>query len=102
MGRLNRIWFRKDIGWWMVTLGGEKVRLATGRQNKTLAQQKFHELTAGHPFHEGVSKRDLASPIPYTAMFPGRLCTLGLYGAKEKGLAVLQVLFRSEVARGGF
>lgn len=46
MGRLNRIWFRKDIGWWMVTLGGEKIRLAQGRANKKLADQKFHELAA--------------------------------------------------------
>lgn len=46
MPRLNRIWFRKDIGWWMVTLGGKKVRLAKGRANKKQAEQKFHELKA--------------------------------------------------------
>ncbi len=44
MARPNKIWFRKDIGWWMVTLGGEKIRLAQGRESKKLATQKFHEL----------------------------------------------------------
>ena len=44
MARPNRIWFRKDIGWWMITLGGKKVRLTQGRENKKLAEQKFHEL----------------------------------------------------------
>lgn len=43
MARPNKIWFRKDTGWWMVTLGGKKVRLAEGRTNKKLAEQKFHE-----------------------------------------------------------
>ena len=46
MARPNKIWFRKDIGWWMVTLGGQKVRLVQGRENKKLAQDKFHELAA--------------------------------------------------------
>jgi integrase len=49
MSRPNKIWFRKDIGWWMVTLGGEKIRLSQGRQNKKLAHQKFHELAAVRP-----------------------------------------------------
>ncbi len=44
MPRLNRIWFRKDIGWWMVTLAGKKVRLVEGRPNRKQAEQKFHEL----------------------------------------------------------
>ena len=44
--RPNKVWFRKDIGCWMVTLGGKKHRLAEGRQNKKLAEQKFHELAA--------------------------------------------------------
>jgi len=44
MARPNRIWFRKDIGWWMITLGGKKIRLAQGKENKKLAEQKFHEL----------------------------------------------------------
>ena len=46
MGRPNRIWFRKDIGWWMVTLGGKKVRLAQGKENRRQAEQKFYELAA--------------------------------------------------------
>ena len=49
MGRPNKIWFRKDIGRWMVTLGGVKVRLAEGKQNKRLAQDKFHELSLQCP-----------------------------------------------------
>lgn len=44
MARPNKVWFRKDIGWWMVTIGGEKIRLAEGRANRKLAEQKFHEL----------------------------------------------------------
>jgi len=44
MARPNKIWFRKDTGWWMITLGGKKIRLAQGRENKKLAEQKFHEL----------------------------------------------------------
>jgi integrase len=44
MPRPNKIWFRKDVGYWMVTLGGRKVRLAKGRENRQQAQQKFHEL----------------------------------------------------------
>lgn len=46
MSRPNKIWFRKDVGWWMVTLGGRKMRLAQGRKNRRLAQEKFHELAA--------------------------------------------------------
>jgi len=46
MSRPNKIWFRRDIGWWMVTLGGSKLRLAQGRANKKAAEQKFHELKA--------------------------------------------------------
>ena len=46
MGRLNKIWFRKDTGWWMVTLGGVKTRLVQGKENRKLAEQKFHELAA--------------------------------------------------------
>jgi len=44
MPRPSKIWFRKDVGCWMVTLGGRKVRLAKGRENRQQAQQKFHEL----------------------------------------------------------
>jgi integrase len=44
MPRPNKIWFRKDIGHWMVTIDGRKVRLAQGRTNKVEAERKFHEL----------------------------------------------------------
>src|ERR1700722_4875475 len=44
MSRPNKIWFRKDVGWWMVTINGKRIRLAQGRENRKLAQQKFHEL----------------------------------------------------------
>ena len=46
MPRPNKIWFRKDTGWWMVTIHGKKVRLAKGRKNRKEAQKKFHELMA--------------------------------------------------------
>jgi integrase len=49
MPRPNSIWFRKDTGWWMVTLAGEKVRLAKGRASRKHALQKFHELMAVRP-----------------------------------------------------
>ena len=26
--RPNKIWFRKDVGWWMVTFNGKRIRLA--------------------------------------------------------------------------
>jgi integrase len=44
MSRPNKIWFRKDVGWWMVTINGKRIRLAQGRENRKVAQQKFHEL----------------------------------------------------------
>ena len=47
MSRPNKIWFRKDVGWWMVTVAGKRIRLAQGRANRNLAQQKFHELAVG-------------------------------------------------------
>ena len=46
MPRPNKIWFRKDIGCWMVTIGGRRIRLAEGRHAKKEAQQKFHEFAA--------------------------------------------------------
>jgi hypothetical protein len=46
MARPNKIWFRNDTGWWMITLGGKKIRLAQGKENRKLAEQKFHELKA--------------------------------------------------------
>ena len=44
MARTPRPWFRKQTGWWMVTLGGQQHKLAEGREHKKLAQKKFHEL----------------------------------------------------------
>jgi len=38
MARPNRIWFRKDIGWWMVTLGGKKNRLSPLTASTVLAE----------------------------------------------------------------
>jgi hypothetical protein len=49
MPRPNKVWFRKDIGWWMVALSGKKHRLTESRQNKKLAEQKFHKLVAVRP-----------------------------------------------------
>jgi integrase len=49
MARPNKPWFRKDIGWWMVTLNGQKIRLAQGRENKADAERAFHELMAVRP-----------------------------------------------------
>jgi integrase len=46
MARPSKIWFRKDTGWWMITIGGKKVRLAEGKGNRKLAEQKFYELKA--------------------------------------------------------
>ncbi|MEZ6115306.1 MAG: hypothetical protein R3C28_01840 [Pirellulaceae bacterium] len=34
MPRPNKVWFRKDVGWWMVTINGKKVRLAKGASQK--------------------------------------------------------------------
>jgi integrase len=44
MARTPKPWFRKQTGWWMVTLGGEQKKLAEGRDNKKAALKKFHEL----------------------------------------------------------
>jgi hypothetical protein len=44
MSRTPKPWFRQQTGWWMVTLGGKDQKLVKGRENKKLAQQKFHEL----------------------------------------------------------
>ena len=46
MPRPDKIWFRSDVGWWMVTLNGQKVRLAQGKENRKAAEQKFHDLMA--------------------------------------------------------
>jgi len=49
MGRDNRVWYRKDTGWWMVTIAGKKTRLIEGpndRKTEKLAERKFAELSA--------------------------------------------------------
>jgi integrase len=46
MARPNKVWFRRDTGWWMVTINGRKVRLAEGRKNRKAAEQRFLELKA--------------------------------------------------------
>jgi len=44
MARTPKPWFRRQTGWWMVSLGGKQHKLAEGRENKKVAQKKFHEL----------------------------------------------------------
>jgi hypothetical protein len=47
MARPNKVWYRSDIGWWMVTLDGEKVRLLQGpkdEHHRQLAEEQFVEL----------------------------------------------------------
>ena len=47
MARPNEVWYREDRGWWMVTLGGKKVRLVQGPNDdhhRELAEEKFVEL----------------------------------------------------------
>jgi integrase len=47
MARPNKVWYRSDIGWWMVTLGGHKTRLIQGPDDEPtrhLAEEKFVEL----------------------------------------------------------
>src|SRR4051794_15880093 len=47
MARPNKVWYRKDTGWWMVTIGGEKTRLVKGPEDghhRQLAEEKFVEL----------------------------------------------------------
>ena len=47
MPRPTKVWFRSDIGWWMVTLAGVKTRLIKGpddAHHRQLAEEKFVEL----------------------------------------------------------
>jgi hypothetical protein len=44
MARTARPWFRKQTGWWMVSLGGKQQKLAEGRDNKKAALKRYHEL----------------------------------------------------------
>jgi integrase len=61
MARTPKPWFRKQTGWWMVTLGGVKHKLAEGRQNKKAAQTKFLELQLLVPEAPGSSDTRVAS-----------------------------------------
>jgi len=47
MARPAKVWYRADIGWWMITMGGEKVRLVQGPDDeptRQLAEEKYIEL----------------------------------------------------------
>ena len=44
MPRRPRPWFYKQTGWWMVWLGGKKVRLGKSRSNRKKAEQRLLEL----------------------------------------------------------
>lgn len=47
MARPAKVWYRADIGWWMITLGGEKTRLVQGPNDdhhRELAEEKYVEL----------------------------------------------------------
>jgi integrase len=47
MARPAKVWYRSDIGWWMVTLSGQKTRLLQApddEQHRVLAEEKFVEL----------------------------------------------------------
>ena len=54
MGRRNKPWFRKDIGWWVTNIGPKQVRLAKGKSKgdraaEQEAKRAFHELMALRP-----------------------------------------------------
>jgi integrase len=44
MARTPRPWFWKGRGGWYVTLNGRRIRLADGKSNRRLAEDKSHEL----------------------------------------------------------
>jgi len=44
MGRTPKPWFYHQTGWWMVWLNGKKEKLARGRKNKKVAEQRLLEL----------------------------------------------------------
>src|SRR5690242_13390178 len=43
MARKPKVWFRKQTGWYMTTVAGEKIKLS---QDKDEAETAFHELMA--------------------------------------------------------
>jgi integrase len=44
MPRIAKPWFWKQTGWWMAYVGGEKKKLAQGRENKKAARTKLNQL----------------------------------------------------------
>lgn len=46
MAREAKPWFYRQTGWWMAYIGGRKVRLAEGRDNRRAAKQRLTELLA--------------------------------------------------------
>jgi integrase len=47
MARPNKVWYRADVGWWMVTIHGKKERLIQGPEDehhRMLAEEKFCEI----------------------------------------------------------
>jgi integrase len=47
MARPHKVWYRSDIGWWMITLGGVKTRLIQGPNDeptRQLAEEKFIDI----------------------------------------------------------
>jgi hypothetical protein len=59
MARPSKIWFRKDTGWWMVTLAEKKIRLTEGRSSRKLAEQKFLE----HIDYPSIAKTSSTSDV---------------------------------------
>ena len=46
MPRPAKVWYRADVGWWMITIGGKKTRLIKGpddAEHRLLAEEKYHE-----------------------------------------------------------
>ncbi len=46
MGRPSKPWFRQQTSWWMCMLQGRKRKLVEGKDNKALAEKRFHQLMA--------------------------------------------------------
>lgn len=47
MARPAKVWYRSDIGWWMVTIAGKKTRLLQGpkdQQHRELAEERYCDL----------------------------------------------------------
>jgi hypothetical protein len=104
MSRPNKIWFRKDVGWWMATAGGKKLRLAEGRENKKLAERKFHELAVRHQAPESPAARVIEAFLGRTKLHrsPETNRSYVWYGqlfAEHSGLLLASELKPIHVAR---